>query len=362
MPPLPYAPRVYDPRRIAYAAELAQGTDRFSEARREDCPWCGSGRLCARLRAPDLLQHKPGTFAVDRCRDCGHVFQNPRLTAQGLVFYHRDLDDAEDGPRGGPAQRVLAARRGHRRHRAVARLMWNVGEPESWLDVGTGHAHFPHAAKEVFPYTSFDGLDPTPRVQQAGAAGRIEEAHVGYLADPQVAERLRGRYDVVSVFHHLSHVPDPRAELRGALTALRPGGHLLVELPDPHSVFALLLGKWWLSHGQPRHLHLMPLRNLRAELESQGCTVLVTDRRTPHTPRDLSAAAALALTHVLPRADAPWRDTPPSDLQRGARAALAAVAEPLVAAAAAVDHALAPLVRRSPFSNAYRLVARRDIA
>ncbi len=360
MPPLPYASRVYDPRRIAYAAELAHGTDHFHEPRREDCPWCGSARLRTRLRAPDLLQHKPGTFVLDRCRDCGHTFQNPRLTAAGLAFYHRDHDESD--PEGLPDP-VLALRRSHRRHRADALLMRGVGEPESWLDVGTGHGHFPAAAKEVFPYTSFDGLDPTPRVVRARAAGRIEEAHIGHLADPGVARRLRGRYDVVSIFHHLAHAPDPRAELRGALTVLRPGGHLLVELPDPRCAFALLLGKRWPGHGQPRHLHLLPAANLLAELRSAGCTVLVTDRRTPHRPGDLSAALALALAHVLPAADAPWRSTPPSTPHRALRTLLSALTSPLVDATALLDHALAPLLRRTPgLSNAYRVVARRDTA
>ncbi|MDF3297181.1 class I SAM-dependent methyltransferase [Streptomyces tropicalis] len=357
MPSLPYAAQALDPRRLAYAAELAQGTDRFQEPRRQDCPWCGSDRLCTRLRAPDLLQHKPGSFAVDQCRDCGHAFQNPRLTAEGLAFYHRDLGD--DEPRG-LAERLLAAGRSHRLHRAVARLMRGVGEPESWLDVGTGHARFPHAAREVFPYTSFDGLDPTMRVVRARAAGRVEEAHVGHLADPHLAARLRARYDVVSMFQHLARVPDPRAELGAALAALRPGGHLLIELPDPRSAFARLLGRWWLSHGQPRQLHLLPLRNLRAELRARGCTVLVVDRRTAHTPHDLSAALALALTHVLPAADVPWCTEPPGDLQRLLRTALTGAAGPLLAVAAALDHVLAPLLRHTPFANTYRVVARRD--
>jgi SAM-dependent methyltransferase len=284
--------------------------------------------------------------------------QNPALTPAGLAFYHRDFDETD--PDGLPDP-VLAAGRGHRRHRRDAHLMRNVGEPESWLDVGTGHAHFPAAAKEVFPYTSFDGLDPTPRVEKARTAGRIEEAHVGHLADPHLADRLRGRYDVVSMFHHLAHAPEPRAELRGALTTLRPGGHLLIELPDPRSAFALLLGKWWLPYGQPRHLHLLPLRNLRAELRSAGCTILVTDRRTPHTANDLAAALVLALTHVLPAADAPWRSAPPSLPRRVLRTVLATTTSPLVDAAALLDFVLAPLLRRVPgLSNAYRIVARKE--
>ncbi|MEU9448167.1 class I SAM-dependent methyltransferase [Streptomyces sp. NPDC048277] len=318
--------------------ELAPGTDRFHEPCREDCPWCGSRRLRSRLRAPDLLHHRPGSFAVDECRDCAHAFQNPRLSLEGFTLYHRDF---YEGRLEDYAERFRATRTGRRRHRAAARALLALPEPESWLDVGTGHAHFPRTAREVFPYTSFDGLDATLRVTRAQAEGHIEEAHCGQLTAPEVLARLRARYDVVTMFHHLEHAPDPRAELRAALAALRPGGHVLIEVPDPGSVFARLLGKWWLPHGQPRHLHLMPLDNLRAELESQGCRILKTDRKTPHLPYDISAALFLALGRLLPK---PWL-----------RATV-----PFVSLAAAVDHALAPLLRRTRFSNAYRIIARKE--
>ncbi|MEU9140363.1 class I SAM-dependent methyltransferase [Streptomyces sp. NPDC048404] len=354
---MPPTPQPIAERRAAYAAELAQGTARFHEPRRADCPWCGSKRLRTRLRTPDLRQRKPGTFAVDVCGDCAHAFQNPRLTPEGLAFYRRDpREDAHDGL----AERLLGARGGTAHHRAAARALLPFAEPESWLDIGTGHGHFPAVAKEIHPYTSFDGLDPTRRVERARAAGRVEEAHVGRLTDPRIAERLRARYDVVSMFHHLEHTPEPRQELRAALAVLRPGGHLLVEVPDPDCAFGALLGKWWVAYGQPRHLHLMPLPNLLGELESLGCVVVATDRREPHIPHDLSAALALALGRALPRSDAPWRPAPPTPFQRTARRALSRASVPLLASAVALDRLSAPLLRRTRFSNAYRVVARKE--
>ncbi|WP_333763352.1 class I SAM-dependent methyltransferase [Streptomyces sp. IBSBF 2390] len=312
-------------------------TDTFLEPRRGNCPWCGSVRLRTRLRASDPLRHRPGTYCLDACDDCGHVFQNPRLTAEGFAFFHRDFYERQLAEL---TARIVPARTLDRRHRAAAYRLSALPEPESWLDVGTGHAHFPAAAKEFFPYTSFDGLDPTDRVEQARREGRIEEAHRGHLTTPGMTARLRARYDVVSMFHQLQHAPDPRAELRAALATLRPGGHLIVELPDPGCALAALLGRWWLPYGQPRHLHLPPRDNLRAELESLGCTVLVTDRLDPHLPYDLSAAVALAVAHVHPL--------------------LREAATPVQALAAAVDRTLAPLLRRTPFSNAYRVVARKE--
>ncbi|QJT01217.1 class I SAM-dependent methyltransferase [Streptomyces asoensis] len=292
------------------------------EPRRDDCPWCGSKRLRTRLRAPDLRHRRPGTFVVDECLDCAHAFQNPRLTAEGLALYGAEGEERSD--------------RGHLR--ATARSMLPFPEPESWLDVGTGDASFPAAAKELFAYTAFDGVDPTPRVEWARAAGRLDEAHLGRLTAPEVLSRLRGRYDVVSMLHHLEHIRDPRRELAAALTALRPGGHLLVQLPDPASASAAVLGKWWTSYDQPRHLHLIPPANLRAELEAQGCEIVVTDRRTPHTPHDLATAASLYLNRTR--------------LHRTAR--------PLTALAAVLDHLLAPALRRTRFSNAYQVIARRN--
>jgi 2-polyprenyl-3-methyl-5-hydroxy-6-metoxy-1,4-benzoquinol methylase len=154
-------------------------------------------------------------------------------------------------------------------------------EPESWLDVGTGEAHFPRTAKELFPYTSFDGLDANPSVEWARLAERIEEAHVGHLTDPRITARLRARYDVVSMLNHLPHTRDPRQELRAAVAVLRPGGHLLVEAPDPRSVFAALLGRRWSPGTRPGPRHLLSLEDVRTELESLGCTIVKGDRRTP---------------------------------------------------------------------------------
>ncbi|MFC4468285.1 class I SAM-dependent methyltransferase [Streptomyces xiangluensis] len=321
MPPTPQAGAAHG---VAHPGELALDADQFHEPRRRDCPWCGSRRLRTLLRTRDLLQHKPGVFVLDQCQDCAHAFQNPRLTAEGLAYYHRDF------PHETLPLRILRTRAGRGRHLALARAMLTYPEPESWLDVGTGYGRFPATAREVHPYTAFDGTDPSARVERARELGRIEEAYRGRL--PDLVERLRARYDVVSMLHHLEHSPDPREELRAALAVLRPGGHLLVEVTDPDCEFGTLLGKWWLSYGQPRHLHLVPLSNLLGELEALGCAVVCVDRCSPHVPYDLTGAVSLRL---------------------------AGRCAPALAVPFALDHALAPLLRRTRFSNSYRVIVRR---
>ncbi|WP_320784421.1 class I SAM-dependent methyltransferase, partial [Streptomyces sp. CRN 30] len=201
-----------------------------------------------------------------------------------------------------------------RRHRAAARAVPPAAEPESWLDIGTGDGAFPAAAAQVHPYTCFDGLDPTPRVLGARAAGRVEEAHQGSPADPEIVARLRGRYDVISMLHHLEHSTDPRAELRAVPALLRPGGHLLIELWAPGRAFDVLSARRWAPGDRPGPLHLLPPRNVLAELAAAGCVAVAADRPAPY------------LTGALP---------------------------------ATLDRALTPLLRRSRLSLAYRVLVRR---
>lgn len=336
----------------SYRAGLAGGTDRFFEPRRSDCPWCGSERLAVRVRVPDLLQGKPGRFTLERCGDCGHVFQNPRLTPEGLEFYYRDFYDGRGGEGAG---RVFGRLGGAYRQRAEMLLPY--ADPASWLDVGTGHGHFCNAARAVWPRTRFDGLDMGDGVLEAERRGWVEAGFRGQF--PEHAEKLAGRYEVVSMYHYLEHTRDPLAELDAAATALTPGGFLAIELPDPQSRMAGLLGPAWLPWFQPQHQHLMPAANLREALADRGFTVLAEEHGRAHQGNDFFGAVALTATRLGPDPDRPWG--PPATAGARVRAgAVRVAAVPCFAAAAVLDALRTAAARATDGGNAYRMLARKD--
>ncbi|MET7680785.1 class I SAM-dependent methyltransferase [Streptomyces sp. NPDC005423] len=341
--------------RPAYQADLAEGLDRFFEPRRTTCPWCGSPRLTTRLRTEDLIQHKPGTFVLDRCAACRHTFQNPRLSPAGLEFYYRDFYDGLGEKQLG---NTFAARTKMYEQRARSLVPFSPA-PANWLDVGTGHGHFCAAARTVYAETVFDGLDFTDGAELAEKAGRVERGYRGSF--PELAPGFEGHYDVVSMFHYLEHSTEPDRELAAARRAIRPGGHLLIEVPDPDSRYARLLGRWWLPWLQPQHLHFVPVANLRGRLTELGFTVVAEQHAEPHDPVDLLAGVWLALDATAPRDDLPWLPNPPTALARALRAAVLIAGIPALLLATLLDRlGVKPLSHRLGVSNAYRLVARRD--
>jgi SAM-dependent methyltransferase len=341
--------------RAEYEKMLANGTDAFFEPRRSTCPWCGSSALEICVTCTDAIQCKPGTFLLDRCLDCGHVFQNPRLSLDGLDYYYRDFYDG-DGREG----TELIFRGGTLLYRARAECVLRAMDatpPTRWLDVGGGHGHFCLVSAGILDHTTFEVLDLSEAVNDAERRGWVARAHQGSL--PDIAPQLEEQFEVVSMFQYLEHTRDPVDEIRSAKRVLRPNGYLVIEVPDPECVSGRVLGRWWMPWFQPQHQHLIPIANMQNALEAEGFAVIRAERGEAHGPIDATAAMLLLLNHLGPPVGQPWRP-PPDRMQRIRRVVVQVAGAPLVAACVLVDQLAAPAMRRLPGGpNNYRLFARR---
>ncbi len=339
--------------RPTYGALLATPRDRLFLPRQTTCPVCGAGDLTEYLSTPDLLQHKPGTFALERCRACGHVFQNPRLSIEGLNFYYRDFYDGlgEEG-----FEFIFAAQRDA--YVARAKMLAALSpRPGSWLDVGCGHGHFCCAARDILPSTPFHGLDMSESVDEAVRRRWIDHGVRGLF--PDLAPTMAETYDVVSMSHYLEHTLDPRRELAAARAALRPGGRLLIEVPDPEWPLAGWMGRYWVGWFQPQHLHLLSTTNLDRLLREHGFVPEAWHRGPAHLECDFLVGLALLLGRLAPRGPMPWLP-PASPLGVAWRALVWTLALPLFIVAGGTDRLTSRLARRIDRSNTYRVIARKE--
>jgi SAM-dependent methyltransferase len=116
---------------------------------------------------------------------------------------------------------------------------------------------------------------------------------VGSLADTPLAPETCA---AVTMFHVLEHLHDPRAYLEAARALLRPGGSLVVQVPNAASWQFHLLGAAWTGVDVPRHLIDFRARDLEALLASCGFHVL---RRKYFSLRDNPAGLASSIAPSL---------------------------------------------------------------
>jgi SAM-dependent methyltransferase len=338
--------------RATYDALLARGMDGFFEPPRTECPICRSSSLRKAFTLGDRYQFKPGRFTLTRCNDCGHVFQNPRLSIEGLSFYYRDF---YDGLGEEPLEEIFAAEPSTYRGRVD--MVRAAHAPKRWLDVGAGHGHFCCVAKESLAETSFDGLDLSESIDIAKKRRWIDESIRGLF--PEVASDLATRgYDTISMSHYLEHTLDPRAEIAAAARVLAPGGFLFIEVPDPDCIVGKVLGRNWMPWFQPQHLHFVSVKNIDKILREQSFEPVAWHRGEAHQTTDITFFVYMILDHVAPPTEFPWRP-PSSALARGWRRVVWSFGFPILAFAWLADRALAPLFRRPGWSNTYRVLARR---
>jgi len=336
--------------RPGYQADLAAGVDRFLEDRRDSCPWCGGRDLTLRLRGRDIAQRKPGEFRYDRCGDCGHVFQNPRLSPEGLEFYYRDF---YDGLGGTALEEVF----GYSAEPYLHRARQPIATPRRWLDVGGGHGHFCVTARTVWPTTRFDALDIGAGIEEASRRRWVDHAYRGFF--PDLVTEVKGRYDVISMFHYLEHTRDPLAELDAAAAALEPGGHLLIEVPNPDSPASRWYRSLWPGWLVPQHQHLMPADNLVTALERRGFAVPEPTFGEVHQKGDPVLAVYSLLQLLAPSPSLAWRTSARPAAARVGRALTAGALVPAFVAALVADDATRPYLTTGTRANAYRILARR---
>ena len=304
----------------------------------------------------DAFQHKPGEFHLDRCGECGVVFQNPRLSLDGLSFHYRDFYDGTGAEKLDFIFSINPDCYGDRA-RAIEPHLDPFKAPESWLDSGGGHGHFCLAASELFPSTRFEVLDLSDAPKDAARRGWAEKGHCATL--PDFARETERRYDVISLSHCLEHVPDPREELEAASHLLNPGGRLFIEVPDPACKFGRWLGRLWLPWFQPQHLNLYPAETLAELCERCDLEVLEIDHVDAHQPTDLHYAVLVGLSKLSPPPNSPWRK--PTDWSHDfGHAATWLFGLPFLAVAVLLDKVvLSHFADRPGWSNTYRIVARK---
>ncbi|HTX46324.1 MAG TPA: class I SAM-dependent methyltransferase [Solirubrobacteraceae bacterium] len=219
------------------------------------CPACGGRlRFWRSVPASDPALGSR-SFELLRCSACGTA-----VTVDDAV-----VDLHETGAYGGGSPRLSYAALPVLR-RFDARRLSVLGAPVGarLLDVGAGRGRFVLSARAA-GYDAF-GIEPSARGVSAAALIGAPVEHSS-VADASISE---GSVDAVTLWHVLEHLDDPGSALLRIRDWLRPGGALLVGMPNLDSWQARIGGSRWYHLDVPRHRVHFTVAGIRALLERSG--------------------------------------------------------------------------------------------
>ncbi len=241
------------------------------ELERADCPLG-----CARDDEPvlvgrDRLQGLPGEFSVVRCRSCGLLRTDPRPTSGSIGFYYPD----EYGPYEGTRVSVpgaLPLRSPWRRaiSTAVQSLTRSRAQevpdlpPGRLLEVGCASgAYLDWMARRGW---RVEGIE-------FSAAAAAQARSLGYRVHTgpvETAPAPTEPYDLVVGWMVLEHLHDPIGALRRLREWTKPGGWLVLSVPNADSWELRAFGDAWYALHLPNHLWHPGRRTVEKVLERAG--------------------------------------------------------------------------------------------
>jgi 2-polyprenyl-3-methyl-5-hydroxy-6-metoxy-1,4-benzoquinol methylase len=225
---------------------------------------------------------------VVRCRQCGLVYQNPRVASARVETAYEDVADTQ----------YLDEREGrvYTFSRALDELE-RYAERGRLLDVGCHVGVFLEVA--LARGWIAEGVEPS-RWASSYARDRGLAVACGTLRECALPAE---QYDVVTLWDVIEHFCDPAAELAEVRRLLRPGGMVGITTMNIDSRVARLLGSRWPWLMQ-MHLYYFSVRTLSALLERCGFETIAV---APHR-------RIVRLAYLLSRAER-WVPRPVHALQ-----------------------------------------------
>jgi len=226
-----------------------------------ECDLCKSIGYTLVFESMDYITNTPQK--VVRCQQCGLVYVNPQPDADELGDHYPRVYYGEE-------PFLYEKLDAYSRFKRIRNF---VTKGSTVLDIGCGRGLVLSRLKEIGCEVRGTELSDTSskyakNVLQLNIINR-DLKDCGFNSD---------YFDVITMFHSLEHMISPLATLKEVYRILRPGGTLLVEVPDFGSIYSKIFKEKWFHLDVPRHLFHFTAHTLEKSLLTAGFSVFKQTR------------------------------------------------------------------------------------
>jgi 2-polyprenyl-3-methyl-5-hydroxy-6-metoxy-1,4-benzoquinol methylase len=212
---------------------------------------------------PESVPESHG-YHVARCDSCGLVATIPPPALEAIPAFYGEAYYGTENKKFGPLTELFVLLFRIARLRAVRLMGIKRGVI---LDLGCGRGLFLRVMERVGFLVWGTELDEASAraARQSGV-----QVRTGALVECRFDA---GQFDVITAWQAFEHFRDPDAVLRECHRILRPGGALIMSMPNIESWQARWAGASWFHLDMPRHLFHYGPATITAMLEAQGFQV-----------------------------------------------------------------------------------------
>ncbi|MEK6302536.1 MAG: class I SAM-dependent methyltransferase [Acidobacteriota bacterium] len=207
------------------------------------CGVCGATTARELYTTIDRLGNSGAVFTIAECGGCGVLRTLPEMTETELAAFYPD--DYWGASAAEPTESWIKSSQSEKT-RFLSKCAPDGGRI---LDVGCGSGFFLRALDGT-RWNRFGVEIGKAGGQQAARALGSDHVFTGTLIEAAFPD---SSFDVVTLWSALEHTNEPRANLIEARRILKPGGTLLVQLPNATSYQARWFKGSWFALDAPRH-------------------------------------------------------------------------------------------------------------
>jgi len=229
------------------------------------CPICGNREYIVLFRgAIDRMHGIAGTFRYVKCKNCEHVYLNPRPEIDSLKrFYpisynlHQALKKRQDSP----ITRFTSPIK-----RAGKLLRMYADKHAYVLDIGCGRGDFLDNLRRLTGCQCF-GIDFSDNAAKIAKELYSIDVFRGQFLDARYPDKS---FNLITMWWYLEHDPNPLKTLSKCKNLLKDDGMLVFSVPNYASLNAKLFKAKWYHLDAPRHLSIYSPKTVKFLLEKSG--------------------------------------------------------------------------------------------